>query len=157
MTERESASSPPETFQTLLLIRHAKAENREKWLGDDWVRPLKKRGRRQADALAEMAEHWQITTLRTSPALRCVQTVEPLATRTGLRMEVDESIAEGRPIRLPSEKGVHAICAHGDNIPLLLGRLGVDWDRCQTGSIWKVALCDAGRVLHASYMRVVEA
>ncbi len=157
MMEWESASRPPEVFQTLLLIRHAKARNREKWQGDDWVRPLKKRGRRQADALAEMAEHWQIATLRTSPALRCVQTVEPLAMRKGLPLRIDESIAEGRPIHRPEDPGTHAICAHGDNIPLLLSRLGLDWDRCQTGSIWKVALCESCRVLHASYMRIVEA
>lgn len=137
----------------LLLIRHAKAKNRETWTGDDWVRPLKKRGRRQAAALAKMLRGWGVTTIRSSPALRCVQTVEPLASELGLSIEIDSSIAEGCRIRLPTEPGVHVICAHGDNIPHLLGVLGVKCDRCQTASVTHVDLDSTGIVLAATYQR----
>ncbi len=38
----------------LILVRHAKAENREKWVGeDDMKRPLTKKGVKQAKKIAK--------------------------------------------------------------------------------------------------------
>jgi phosphohistidine phosphatase SixA len=37
---------------TVHLIRHAKAKNREAWVEPDALRPLAKRGRREAEAVA---------------------------------------------------------------------------------------------------------
>ena len=140
-------------MQKIYLIRHAKAKNREKWTGDDRARPLRMRGRRQSLAMAAFFESIPLVSLRTSPARRCVQTLEPLAERSGLPLNVDESIMEGRPIELPEEPGEHVICAHGDNIPDLLDSLEIPFDRCQTGSIWILTRDENGFVLDAEYTR----
>ena len=58
-----------------------------------------------------------------SPAVRCVQTVEPLAAALGLEVELDDRLAEGGGSSarvLLEEDGVVA-CTHGDVIFELLG------------------------------------
>ena len=67
----------------LYLVRHAKAGGRQEWRGDDRLRPLSKEGRRQADSLARRLARLTTGDLLSSPYLRCVQTVEPLASVVG--------------------------------------------------------------------------
>ena len=62
-----------------LLVRHAVAGDRRKWSGDDRLRPLDRRGRRQASALPEALSGFPVSRILTSPAARCIGTVEPLA------------------------------------------------------------------------------
>ncbi|TVQ53819.1 MAG: hypothetical protein EA377_07105 [Phycisphaerales bacterium] len=140
-------------MQKIYLVRHAKAKNREKWTGDDSARPLRMRGQRQSLALAAFLESRNLVSLRTSPAQRCVQTLEPLAERSGLPLNVDESIMEGQPIQLPDQPGEHVICAHGDNIPDLLDSLDIPFEQCQTGSVWILTRDEDGCVLDAEYTR----
>ena len=61
------------------MVRHAKAGSRSHWTGDDRLRPLGKKGFKQADRLVSILEPFPISALFSSPFLRCVQTVEPLA------------------------------------------------------------------------------
>ena len=77
------------------LTRHAWAGDSSKWVGDDRVRPLDERGRRQAQALVSQLEAREIGRIVTSPYLRCVETVAPLAEARGLEVEEDEALAEG--------------------------------------------------------------
>jgi phosphohistidine phosphatase len=77
----------------LLLVRHAHAEK-----GDpDDLRPLSKRGRDEARAVArQLTEHATPPTLvLTSPLLRARQTAEQIAQATGAELRVDERIAPG--------------------------------------------------------------
>jgi phosphohistidine phosphatase SixA len=107
-----------------VLLRHAKAGDRQAWAGDDRLRPLDERGRRQAEALVELLRPLGIRRIVSSPYVRCVQTVEPLAAALGLAVELDERLAEGaRAASAPllAEDGVVA-CTHGDVIEELLGR-----------------------------------
>ena len=95
-----------------------------------------------------------IASLRSSPAVRCVDTVAPLAERAGIEMKVDAELMEGCEITPPSPRaaGVHVICGHGDNIPWLLEDLKVDWDgRCKKGSLWLLQRDRNGRVADAQY------
>ena len=64
---------------TVLLLRHASAGSRREWEGDDCGRPLDRKGRRQATALAVALAARGIDRIRSSPYLRCLQTVEPIA------------------------------------------------------------------------------
>jgi 8-oxo-dGTP diphosphatase len=80
----------------LLLVRHASAGDRELWEGHDHERPLDERGLRQAEALVDQLAGFTIERVLTSPALRCTQTVEPLATARGLALEVLDELAEHR-------------------------------------------------------------
>src|SRR5688500_13857662 len=103
-------------MQTILLIRHASALDRAKWKKADHLRPLNKRGQKQAAAIAEELGSGPIAQIRTSPAIRCVQTVEPLAARANVEVKLDDALMEGSDIKLPkaSQSGLHIFCAHGD-------------------------------------------
>jgi phosphohistidine phosphatase SixA len=104
---------------SLLLIRHALAGHRDTWVGDDRVRPVDERGRRQSEALVDVLAGYTIDRIVSSPYLRCVQTVEPLAEARGLELELDEQLGATRLDevgevleRLRGEKV--AVCTHGD-------------------------------------------
>jgi len=143
-----------ETMQTILLIRHAKAENRETWAAVDELRPLTPVGREQALTIAKKWGGQGIKSIASSPALRCVQTVQPLATATGIDVAIDPNLREGAKIALPDPKhtGIHALCGHGDNIPALLDDLAIIWDDCQKGSIWILERDGKGQVTESSYV-----
>ena len=102
----------------LLVIRHARAGDRDGWRGEDRERPLDKRGRRQADALVEELEDYPISRILSSPYDRCVQTVEPLAAQRGLAIEQRDELGEGGQyngavlIRSLIGQSV-AVCVHG--------------------------------------------
>src|SRR5438552_19166577 len=77
------------------IVRHAKAGDRAEWMGDDRLRPLTTLGRRQAEELAESMSAEPIDTFLSSPYVRCVQTVEPLANRRKLRVEPSGDLGQG--------------------------------------------------------------
>lgn len=80
---------------TFYVVRHAKAGSRGHWTGDDRQRPLSKKGVKQAEALVEVLAPFPITAVYSSPFLRCVQTVEPLARARKLPLKQSLSLAEG--------------------------------------------------------------
>jgi phosphohistidine phosphatase SixA len=101
---------------TSVLLRHAAAGDREHWDGDDFHRPLDARGRREAEALVELLRPFGVRRVVSSPYVRCVQTVEPLAAALGLPLELDDRLAEGAggaALTLLQEDGVVS-CTHGD-------------------------------------------
>jgi 8-oxo-dGTP diphosphatase len=102
------------------IVRHAKAGSRSHWTGDDRKRPLSKKGRLQAEAIALGLRYFQITTVFSSPYLRCVETVEPLARKLRLEVTQTAELAEGRGVRGlyrffddPALDRV-VLCTHGD-------------------------------------------
>lgn len=112
----------------IYLVRHAHAGSKSSWGGHDRARPLSKRGRRQADGIADLLAGAPIDRLLSSPARRCVETLEPLAERLGIAVEGDPRLEEGaRPTDALSladelrDSGAHVVvCSHGDVIPDLL-------------------------------------
>jgi 8-oxo-dGTP diphosphatase len=78
----------------LLLVRHASAGDRDDWDGDDRDRPLDDRGRKQAEELVERLAPYAIEAILSSPARRCVDTVEPLARARGLELEERPELSE---------------------------------------------------------------
>jgi broad specificity phosphatase PhoE len=111
------------------VVRHAKAGDREEWQGDDRLRPLTKSGRQQAEALAELLKNEPIDRILSSPYVRCLQTVEPLAARRKLPIEPRKDLEEGAGgesiIRIVEDaKGQNVVlCTHGDVVEDLLERL----------------------------------
>ena len=106
-----------------VLLRHASAGDRSAWAGDDFHRPLDKKWRRQAKEIAAALAADDVRRVVSSPYVRCVQTVEPLAAALGLEVEIDDRLAEGgdgSARALFEEPGVVA-CTHGDVIFELLG------------------------------------
>ena len=80
---------------TFYVVRHVKAGSRGHWTGDDRQRPLSKKGIKQAEALVETLAPFPITATYSSPFLRCVETVEPLARARKLPVKQTPSLAEG--------------------------------------------------------------
>jgi len=80
----------------ILLVRHASAADRDAWEGDDRLRPLDERGRRQATELVGLLAAYDLERVLSSPALRCVETIEPLALARGLTIEVCDELSEER-------------------------------------------------------------
>ena len=109
---------------TSVLLRHASAGDPDHWDGPDHLRPLDKRGRRQADELVELLRPFGLRRVVSSPYVRCVDTVAPLAAALGVPVEEDERLAEGAGSGaddLVREDGVLA-CTHGDVAYDVLGR-----------------------------------
>jgi 8-oxo-dGTP diphosphatase len=146
------------------LIRHAKAGNRMAWEQPDELRPLTRAGMRQAEAIAEQFAAQPIGRVISSPAVRCVQTVEPLAVRLGLAlereltlMEGEGPVAAGRLAISASNGSAVAVCTHGDVIWELLAELdaaGVPLSPgmpAKKGSIW-VLQVSGGVVVEGTYL-----
>jgi phosphohistidine phosphatase SixA len=108
------------------LVRHARAGHRDGWQGDDRPRPLDERGRRQAQALVDQLSDRDFERILSSPYVRCVETVVPLAEARGVPVETDEALAEGAgagaALRLLRGAGEGVVaCVHGDVADELLG------------------------------------
>jgi exopolyphosphatase/guanosine-5'-triphosphate,3'-diphosphate pyrophosphatase len=117
------------------LIRHAKAEKLSAWDGPEPLRPLTPRGLRQAQDLAESLAGSDVRRIVASPFLRCRQTAAPLAARLGLRVALDERLADGEPLAKAIEalreqgSGVVACFSHRalhQELVSELGELGVE-------------------------------
>ena len=105
---------------TLVVVRHARAGHASKWEGDDRVRPLDDKGRKQAASLPALLRDVEIRRIVSSPYLRCVQTVEPLARERGLEIETapglgaDRQDRQAEPIlRELLAAGGAVVCVHG--------------------------------------------
>jgi phosphohistidine phosphatase SixA len=108
------------------LVRHARAGRRTDWAGDDGLRPLDARGRRQADGLVTQLAGWELGRIVSSPAVRCVETVVPLADARRLTVEVEDALVEGadsgRALELfGAATEPLAASVHGDLVEALLG------------------------------------
>lgn len=126
------------------LVRHAKAGKRSEWVGDDRLRPLSKSGWIQARSLADRLEHAGVTALHASPFARCMQTLEPLADRLGMKVLADDRLAEGArfedTLELLEEAGDGAVlCSHGDVVPDLIGALQRRGMEVATAPDWRKA------------------
>ena len=131
----------PTLRSLVLLVRHGRAGDRDEWTGDDRLRPLDKRGRRQADAMVAPLAGYALSRLVSSPYVRCVQTLEPLSARLGLPVEHDPAIAEGVPVQKARGlidrlgPGPVVLCTHGDVVEALVG----EGEPKKKGSTWLLA------------------
>ena len=102
------------------LVRHGAAGDRHAWHDADELRPLDEEGRRQAEALVALLAEAVIERLLSSPYLRCVQTLEPLAAARGMPVETTPVLAEGAggagAVELLSRDEALVACGHGDVI-----------------------------------------
>ena len=134
----------------LLVVRHARAGRRSAYAGDDRERPLSPRGRSQAEALVPLLAAYRPRRILSSPAVRCFETVRPLAESLGLHIESVGELGEGNgPAalrlleRMAGETAV--LCTHRDVASELLGVLAADRSakarhqlRLLKGEVWVV-------------------
>jgi 8-oxo-dGTP diphosphatase len=105
----------------VFLVRHAQAGHRGFGPGDQ-DRALSVSGETQAAALPAALAGTAIARLLSSPYLRCVQTLEPLAATLGVTVETTPLLAEGMPFEpvlelLGGLPDGSVLCSHGDVIP----------------------------------------
>ena len=140
---------------TIYLVRHAKAGKRSEWHDEDDLRPLSDTGWKQAELLAESLFELKVTKLISSPATRCFQTLEPLAKKAKLQVEIDKRLYENGDVADMLEiaeevEDSTVLSSHGDMIPELikaLERRGMkieskpDWRKA---SVWVVERTNRG-------------
>ena len=109
----------------LYLLRHAKAGERRLWDGEDLNRPLSTKGWKQSELLAKRLAALDVSTLHSSPYIRCIQTLEPLAALLGRSIAIESRLCEEEPFEpvldLLAEVPAGAVMSsHGDIIPATL-------------------------------------
>jgi 8-oxo-dGTP diphosphatase len=77
----------------LVVVRHGQAGRKSQWRDDDALRPLDAKGTRQAEDLVKLLRRAPVSRIVSSPYVRCVQTVEPLALHQGIRLETTDVLA----------------------------------------------------------------
>jgi 8-oxo-dGTP diphosphatase len=111
------------------LVRHAKARRRESWPDNDRLRPLTKTGRRQAEGLVRLLRSFPVARITSSPYVRCVQTIRPLALDRSIGIVESEGLSEGASLDAmlellePASDGADVFCSHGDVIPAVVTSL----------------------------------
>jgi broad specificity phosphatase PhoE len=149
----------------LLVVRHAHAGAKDHWGGDDRFRPLSDRGRREALALVGQLAAYGPVKVLSSPLVRCLQTVGPLADHLGLDVEQSDALGPqadreaARLVRsLTSGTGTVVVCTHGETIEALQrrlarpGRLAFRPEGAhEKGSTWLLH-ASAGRITSATYL-----
>lgn len=148
---------------TVYLVRHGLAGSRHEWHQPDDLRPLSPDGHRQAEALAQRLDGCPVDRILSSSAIRCRQTVEPLAERRGIDVELADELLETAGLddalalleRVADEHVV--LSTHGELVPdmvrrLVDGGMVVDgeegWDK---GSTWVLERSD-GRWARARWL-----
>jgi phosphohistidine phosphatase SixA len=111
---------------TVWVVRHGCAGHKEDWCGNDDGRPLDPAGTAQAAAVAELLVNVEPRRLLSSPTRRCMDTLQPLAVRLGLSIEVDIRLCPQYGhvplidiIRDPLSDGT-VVCSHGEAMKPLL-------------------------------------
>jgi broad specificity phosphatase PhoE len=145
------------------LVRHADAGDKREWTGPDDDRPLSSRGRLEAQGLVAQLASYPIAEIVSSPAVRCWQTVEPLARQRRLTVRTDVAVAANADLDsavallLESPTDDLVLCTHGELIKPLLGRLRelgaplrgqLVWPK---SSVWLLETAD-GAVTRAAYL-----
>jgi 8-oxo-dGTP diphosphatase len=149
---------PPEPGQEVVveLVRHAKAGDRSLWTQSDALRPLTGAGAAQAAGIAKRLADAPIAKLLSSPFLRCIETVEPLAELRDLAVQTDEQLAEGADpsvalafLSAVSRHGPIVACTHGDVMMRGVERLLDEGVRLRgskvdyrKGCIWRLTVVD---------------
>ncbi|MFQ5426157.1 MAG: histidine phosphatase family protein [Gaiellales bacterium] len=134
------------------LLRHGSAGERAGWVGDDLARPLDPEGVEQARALAAAFSGSCVSRIVSSPAIRCVQSVEPLAARLSLPIETSRGVGTGagagaaRAVIGGLEPGT-LICTHRELFELLFDGAVT----CAKGGTWIARRAGDGLV-PASYV-----
>ena len=148
----------------LTIVRHASAGTKRAWPGPDTERPLDADGERDAMELARLLAKHPVGRLISSPAVRCMRTLQPLAELAGRPIEAWDSLGtDDGPKNLKAclrDPGLeHAVlCTHGEAMRPLLRSIDLDHlDRSDLpsdrrrlltkGSAWRLRVSASGKVV----------
>lgn len=151
-------------MRSFYVVRHGKAGNPDEWTGDDRVRPLTKKGFKQAEDLVSLYKKLAVADVFSSGYLRCVQTVEPVAKARGLTVKQSPSLEFGQGLEglgeFLGDRGLDGVVlsTHGDIVFELVEdlvareviRKGYGGD--QKGSTWILEVDDHGVAERARFI-----
>lgn len=131
--EARLAAGTATTFP-IIVARHGKAMSPSQWKGSDRTRPLLPKGLEQAEQLALSFAAFAPVKIVSSSAVRCLNTVGPIARRLGLPVRESTGIsqdayedgvvrAEKQIAKRLERREAVVICSHGPVIPQLIDRL----------------------------------
>jgi len=120
----------------VIALRHAKAMSRSDWDLSDAARPLTDRGRKQAKSIVGPLRAFGVRKIVTSDAVRCIETVTPLAKALDRKPVKTEKISQdawedgvadlrsvvGRRVRAGKPA---VLCSHGPVLPALLSEIAL--------------------------------
>ena len=152
----------------VILLRHAKAYQRKNWQGDDSIRPLDKKGRRQAEMLVPLLSAFCPEQLYSAEPDRCQDTIAPLADELGMDVTVNELFGDNAWLsqmtnchsaisELSRSGTISVVCSQGIWIPDVVawaaarGQLPIDEIKAKKGSMWMLDFRD-GQLVGADYL-----
>src|SRR5438105_2616987 len=91
------ATAPASNSLAVYLLRHADAGDPMAWKGDDWDRPLSRKGRRQARRLGSLLDDLGVRpdAIVSSPRLRAIDTAKRVGRRVRVTPMTDDRLAGG--------------------------------------------------------------
>ncbi len=152
----------------LLIIRHGKALERAKWTGHDEARPLKPRGCQESVELVPLLRAYGVGRLASSNAIRCLQTLEPYATASGLEVRGWSTLSEEFGVdhetavtdlmkRLASQSAADgvplAVCGHRPVLPAMLSSVQIVPRPMETAAVAVAHLDAAGATAAVEWHR----
>jgi 8-oxo-(d)GTP phosphatase len=153
---------------SLIVVRHAKAINRNDWHGSDADRPLRPRGRVQSRQLVPLLAAYDVREIFTSPWLRCTATLQPYALHARLSPTAwsilnedegsddpsgvasvmdqlrDQAVVDHLPI---------AVCGHRPVLPHMVAALDIPHRPLDTAECLIVHLSDTADIHAVEYHR----
>jgi phosphohistidine phosphatase SixA len=156
----------------MTIVRHALALDKKSWPGPDLERPLDPIGERQAAGMAPLLMKHKVRRIISSPALRCVQTMQPLADAANVPIELwDELGRDAAATRVLTaftdpEYRDAVLCTHGEVLHQLLradnvrriarrGRLSPRRLLIK-GSAWRLEITTSGLVSKLNHLRPIK-
>ena len=147
----------------LILLRHAKAMPAESWDGPDHTRPLLHKGLLQATHVAQGILSYGPDLIVSSPATRCLATIQPILDLSELEIKTSKSISQdayessGAKASAAVEKRVSKrlptiMCSHGPVLPQLVAAAAAIGNGGSTKALQKAASLTVGSfsVIHFS-------
>jgi len=149
----------------LVILRHARAESRRSWRGDDRDRMLTEAGEFQSQQIVPLLAAYGVGHLLSSSSKRCWTTVAPYADVADLDVEVTDDLSEedatGESVsthlaKLLEAKEVVALCTHRPVLPWVFESLGLENRELEPGDLF-IAHHRNGKVLaveqhHVTFM-----
>lgn len=150
----------------IVALRHGKAVPAGTWTGTDSTRPLEQTGLDQARKAARAIASFRPRKLISSTAARCISTIEPLASLTGLDVRATTAIGQDSyedgeaDVRRVVDKRIAkrdtaVLCSHGPVLPEILSQIGVATGEPRNDELRRAALLGTGdfAIVHLSRAR----
>lgn len=120
--------------RAFVLVRHGRAKRRKAWDGEDIARPLTGSGSQRAQQLVPLFAAFGAKRVNSSPARRCMATVEPYGEAAGVKVTTHRSLTEpghaSKPlatartfVTLLGKTTPRVVCAHRPTLPTIVEML----------------------------------